>query len=51
MLIFESKRETEHKWGGVEIERESQELKQTPGSELSAQNPIWDSNPQTEIMT
>ena len=35
-------------WAGEEQgKRETQNLKQAPGSELSAQNPIWGSNPQT----
>ena len=36
----EGQRETER-------QRETQNLKQAPGSELSAQNPMWDSNTQT----
>ena len=31
----------------VERERETQNPKQAPGSELSAQSPTWGSNPQT----
>ena len=34
-LIFET--ETEHEWGEGQRERETQNLKQAPGSELSAQ--------------
>ena len=30
--------------GGAERERETQNLKQAPGSELSAQSLTWDSN-------
>ena len=33
--------------GGAERERETQNLKQAPGSELAAQSPTWGSNPQT----
>ena len=35
--------------GGAERERERERenLKQAPGSELSAQNPVWGSNSQT----
>ena len=33
--------------GGAERERETQNLKQAPGSELSAQSPTWGSNSQT----
>ena len=33
--------------GGAERERETQNLKQAPGSELSAQSPTWDLNSQT----
>ena len=36
-------RETEHEWGRVR-ERETQNLKQAPGSELSAQSLAWGSN-------
>ena len=31
---------------GAERESETQNLKQAPGSELSAQSPTWGSNPQ-----
>ena len=33
--------------GGGQRERETHNLKQAPGSELSAQSPTWSSNPQT----
>ena len=33
--------------GEGQKEREIQNPKQAPGSELSAQSPIWDSNPPT----
>ena len=33
--------------GGAEIESETQDLKQAPGSKLSAQSPVWGSNPRT----
>ena len=44
MFIFERQRETEHEWGrsrdrGEQRERENP--KQAPGSELSAQSPMW----------
>ena len=39
-------REIDHEWGRVR-ERETQNLKQVPGSELSAQSPIRGSNSQT----
>ena len=42
LLFFE--REREHKWGGAERERETQNPKQPPGSELSAQSPMCGSN-------
>ena len=32
---------------GAERERETQNLKQAPGSELSAQSPMWGLNPRT----
>ena len=39
-------------WGGAERDKETQKLKQAPGSELSAQSLTWDSNSQDcEIMT
>ena len=45
-FIFE--RETQRaSRGGAERERETQNLKQAPGSELSAQSPTWGSNSQT----
>ena len=34
-------------WGGAEREKETQNLKQAPGSELSAQSPMWGLNSQT----
>ena len=37
-------RETEHEGGRAETERETQNLKQVPGSELSAQSWTWGSN-------
>ena len=33
--------------GGAEREMETQNLKQAPGSEMSAQSPTWGSNPGT----
>ena len=44
MLIFERKRQSASR-GGAERERETQNSKQAPGSELSAQNPMQGSNP------
>ena len=44
MFIFE--RETRYKWGRGR-ERGTQDLKQAPGSELSAQSPMRGLNPQT----
>ena len=32
------------RWGGTERERETQSPKQAPGSELSAQSPLWGSS-------
>ena len=47
MFIFE--KETECKWErGRERERETQNPKQAPGSEPSAQSLMWGSNSQTE---
>ena len=43
MYSFLRQRETEHEWGRVR-ERETQNLKQAPGSELSAQSPKRDWN-------
>ena len=47
MFIFERERErdTEYKWWRFR-EREIQNLKRDPGSELSAQSPTWGSNSQ-----
>ena len=41
LFIFERERDRErqNKWGGAESVRETQNLKQAPGSELSAQGP------------
>ena len=52
MFIFERERDrqTEHKQAG-QRERETQNPKQAPGSELSAQSPMWGSNTDREIMT
>ena len=44
MFIFETEREKE--WGRGR-ERETQNLKQAPGSELSAQSPTWGSKPRS----
>ena len=40
-------RETEYEQGRGKRERETQNRKQAPGSEPSAQNPTWGSNPRT----
>ena len=45
MFIFE--RETECEWEEGQREKETQNLKQAPGSELSAQSLTRGSNPQT----
>ena len=45
-FIFERQREREPEQGRG-IEREAQNRKQAPGSEPSAQSPMWDSNSQT----
>ena len=47
MFIFERERETEHKWGRGKKERETQNPKQAPGSELSAQSPTQGLNSRT----
>ena len=44
--LFLRQRETEHEWGRVR-ERETQNLKQVPGSELSTQSPTWGWNSRT----
>ena len=53
MFIFESARERERRRGGErERERETQDPKQAPGSELSAQSPSWGSDSMNrEIVT
>ena len=43
-FIFETERERDSQ-EAAERERETQNLKQAPGSDLSAQNPTWGSNP------
>ena len=48
-IYFERERERERESEresreGAERERETQNLKQAPGSELSAQSPMWGSN-------
>ena len=44
-FIFDGERETEHELGrNRERERETQNLKQAPGSALSAQSPTWGLN-------
>ena len=46
MYIFEREKETDReKAGEKKRERETPNLKQAPGSELSAQSPMWGSNP------
>ena len=44
IYLFLRQTETECEWVGAETEREAQNLKQAPGSELSAQSPTWGSN-------
>ena len=44
-LTFERERENTS-WGGTQRERETQNPKQAPGSELSVQSPIRGSNSQ-----
>ena len=46
MFIFERQRKTEHELGRGR-ERETQNLKEAPGSKLSAQSLIWGLNPRT----
>ena len=46
VYLFLRQRETEHEWGRVR-ERETQNLKQAPGYELSAQSPTRGSNSRT----
>ena len=46
VYLFLRQRETEHEWGRVR-ERETKNLKQAPGSELSAQSPTRGSNSRT----
>ena len=50
IFIMEIQRDTEHEQGRGR-DRGRQNLKQAPGSELSAQSPTRGSNSQTEIMT
>ena len=48
LFTFERDRQTEYEQGrGRERERETQNLKQAPGPELSAQSPTRGSNPRT----
>ena len=53
LFIFETKREREkgvrerRRVGKEQTEKETQTLKQDPGSELSAQSPTLGSNPRT----
>ena len=52
MFIFESQRERDRQTDRARVgeeqgERETQNLKQAPGSELSAQSPTRGSNPRT----
>ena len=46
VYLFLRQRETEHEWGRVR-ERETQNPKQAPGSELLAQSPTQGSNSRT----
>ena len=45
LLVLGREGETEHEWGEGQRERETQNPKQAPGSELSAQSPMRGSNP------
>ena len=50
MFIFERETQTDRqntRRGRAEREKETQNQKQVPGSELSAQSPMLGSNPQT----
>ena len=47
LFLREKERETEHEWGEGQRERETQNLKQAPGSELSAQKPTRSSGSPT----
>ena len=47
IYLFLRQRGTEHEWGRGR-ERKTQNLKQAPGSELSAQSPTWGSNSRTK---
>ena len=48
MFIFERERQSMSMVNmGGQRERETQNLKQAPGSELSAQSPMWGLNSQT----
>ena len=46
-LMFTYEKEREYKWGEGQRERETQNRKQAPGSELSAQSPTRGLNSQT----
>ena len=46
MFVFERERDRVREGEG-KTERETQNPKQAVGSELSAQSPMWGSNPQT----
>ena len=45
MLLYSFLRDRVQKWGKRQRERETQNPKQAPGSELSAQSPTRGSNP------
>ena len=48
VYLFERERERDRvRMGEGQRERETQNPKQAPGSELSAQSPTWGSDPQT----
>ena len=47
LFLREREREKRVGVGKGQTERETQNLKQDPGSELSAQSPMWGSNSQT----
>ena len=47
VFIYFWERERQHEWGERQRERDTQNPKQAPGSELSAQSLMWASNSQT----
>ena len=47
VFFFQKERDKQRASGVGQRERETQDPKQAPGAELSAQSPTWDSNSQT----